>query len=141
MVVVPKDQDLIVEAMVSNSDVGFVHPGQDVELKVETFTFTRYGLLHGKVLDVSRDVVTPGDPRRNIPGDESASSRDPGQSGSPAYAAHIRLDQNSIMVDGQMQPLSSGMAVTAEIKTGRRTIIEFLLSPLVRHIDESLQER
>ena len=61
MAVVPDDQKLIVEAQLPNRDVGFVHAGQDVSVKVETFSFTRYGMLHGKVLSVSRDAVATQD--------------------------------------------------------------------------------
>src|SRR6476659_2266203 len=57
LVVVPSDSRLEIEAMVSNSDVGFVHPGQDAEIKGDTFTFPRYGILHGQVLTVSQDAV------------------------------------------------------------------------------------
>ena len=142
MVIVPNDRQLLVEAMLPNRDVGFVHPGQDVELKVETFTFTRYGLLHGHVVDVSRDAVSsqaggPDGRSREAAGDRN----DQDHSSSPGYVARIRLDRTSIMVDGQEQELGPGMAITAEIKTGERTVMDYLLSPLVRRRDESLRER
>ena len=57
LVVVPSDSHLEVEAMLSNRDIGFVHPGQDVQIKVDTFTFTRYGLIHGRVVSVSQDAI------------------------------------------------------------------------------------
>jgi hemolysin D len=60
LAVVPDNPVLQAEAHVENKDVGFVHAGQEVEIKAETFTFTRYGLIHGTVLDVSRDAVTTG---------------------------------------------------------------------------------
>ncbi len=56
-VVVPSDAVLEVEAKVSNRDIGFIHAGQEAQIKVDTFNFTRYGLLHGKVLSVSRDAI------------------------------------------------------------------------------------
>ena len=59
LVIVPSDSQLEIEAMVSNRDIGFVHPGQEAEIKVDTFNFTRYGLLHGKVLSVSQDADRP----------------------------------------------------------------------------------
>ena len=61
MIVVPDSRDLIVEARLANRDIGFVHAGQTVKVKVETFNFTRYGLLDGQVLDVSRDVIDDAD--------------------------------------------------------------------------------
>src|SRR6202035_2765939 len=57
VVVVPSDSRLEIEAMVSNRDIGFVRPGQAAEIKIDTFNFTRYGLLHGQVLSVSQDAV------------------------------------------------------------------------------------
>ncbi|TIW51613.1 MAG: HlyD family efflux transporter periplasmic adaptor subunit, partial [Mesorhizobium sp.] len=56
-VVVPSESHLEIEAMLSNRDIGFVHPGQKAEIKVDTFNFTRYGLLHGEVLSVSSDAI------------------------------------------------------------------------------------
>jgi hypothetical protein len=61
-VIVPADAALEVEAMVSNRDIGFVHPGQEAQVKIDTFNFTRYGLLHGRVMSVSRDAIV-----RDIP--------------------------------------------------------------------------
>jgi hemolysin D len=57
-VVVPSESQLEIEAMLSNRDIGFVHPGQKAEIKVDTFNFTRYGVLHGDVLSVSSDAIT-----------------------------------------------------------------------------------
>jgi hemolysin D len=57
-VVVTMDPNLEIEAMVSNRDIGFVVPGQSAAIKVDTFNFTRYGLLHGHVLSISRDAIT-----------------------------------------------------------------------------------
>jgi hemolysin D len=142
MVIVPNDRQLLVEAMLPNRDVGFVHAGQDVELKVETFTFTRYGLLRGHVVDVSRDAVVPPASAPNARSAEAANSRDDQPHvASPEYVARIRLDQTKIMVDGQEQELGPGMAITAEIKTGKRTIMNYLLSPLTQQTQESLHER
>ncbi len=138
MIIVPDNQNLMVEAQLPNRDVGFVHPGQDVAVKIETFNFTRYGLIHGKVIDVSRDAVTQAD--RQL--DESGSpSNAPPQPGSPTYLARISLDKSTMVVDGKVRPLQPGMAVTAEVRTGRRTIINYLLSPLARKSNEALHER
>ena len=93
-VVVPADAVLEVEAMVSNRDIGFVHPGQDAQIKVDTFNFTRYGLLHGRVVSVSPDAMvreTPQD-RNNYDktrGAESESSEPKGQEF--VYSARISL--------------------------------------------------
>lgn len=142
LVVVPEDHELEIEAMVQNRDVGFVHPGQPVEVKIETFNFTRYGLLHGTVVSVSRDAVSPD--QRKRPDDQAAADRDQrdsDQAGEPVYVARIRLDHANIQIDGKPEPLGPGMAVTAEIKTGRRRVVDYLLSPLRQYQQEALRER
>lgn len=138
LMVVPDSQALMVEAEISDRDVGFVRVGQTVQIKVETFNFTRYGLLPGRVTRISRDVVTTDD--RGI-GDGGADVQNERRLRAPAYVARISLDAASLVVDGVRQPLRPGMAVTAEIKTGRRNIIDYLLSPLARRANESLHER
>ena len=143
MVIVPNDRQLLIEAVLPNRDVGFVHAGQEVELKVETFDFTRYGLLHGHVVNVSRDAVVGGQAGPPDPGSrEAANDRgDQDRTNSPGYIARIQPDRTSIMVDGQEQELGPGMAITAEIKTGDRTVMDYLLSPLVRQAQDGLRER
>jgi hemolysin D len=143
LVVVPVDSQLEVEAMVSNRDIGFVHAGQEVEIKVETFNFTRYGLLHGRVLSVSQDAVmrgnSQGQPNGQTQGPESMTS--PTQAQDPVYMALVSLDRTQMQVEDKLVNLSPGMAVTAEIKTGSRRIIEYLLSPLRKYREEILRER
>jgi hemolysin D len=142
MEIVPQDGGIEVEAMVSNMDVGFVHEGQDAEVKVDTFNFTKYGLLRGVVESVSADAVTqesnpsPLVPRSQQP--DADSNPDPN---SLAYAARISLDKSAMNIDGRTVRLEPGMAVTVEIKTGRRRVISYLLSPLLRFQSESLKER
>jgi hemolysin D len=142
LVVVPDHGGLMVEAQLANRDVGFVHPGQEVALKVETYDYTRYGFLHGKVLEVSRDTVAdtnPGPTRESAepPGGISLSQ----VATSPTYQARIAIDRSAILINGQARALIPGMAVTAEIRTGRRTILEYLVSPISKKIQESLHER
>ena len=143
LVIVPSDSRLEIEAMVSNRDIGFVHAGDEVEIKVDTFDFTRYGLLHGQVLSISQDAITrdaPTDKSNDArPGTASATSEPKGQE--LTYAARISLDRTQMQVEDKMVNLSPGMAVTAEIKTGARRIIGYLLSPLMKYKQESLRER
>ena len=145
MVVVPADAGIEVEAMVANKDIGFVHDGDPAEIKIDTFNFTIYGLLHGKVVGVSQDAIV-----RDKPSDQSNSSSRPSAQGARGseppgqellYAARVSLDQTRMQIDDRMVDLSPGMAVTVEIKTGQRRIIRFLLSPLLRYKQESLRER
>jgi hemolysin D len=122
MVIVPGDGKLIVEAMVLNKDIGFVHVGDSVEIKLETFPFTKYGMIPGEIITISSDAIQ----------DEDLGL---------VYAAKIEMKKQTIYVRGRDVKLSPGMSLQAEIKTGERRIIEFLLSPLMRYRDESLRER
>jgi hemolysin D len=143
LVVVPSDSRLEIEAMVSNRDIGFVHPGQEAEIKIDTFNFTRYGLLHGHVLSVSPDAVIRdrqqdrSDDRRL--GTQNDTSEPKGQELN--YSARISLDRTQMQIDDRMVNLSPGMAVAVEIKTGLRMILSYLLSPLLRYRQETLRER
>jgi hemolysin D len=144
LVIVPSDSRLEIEAMVNNHDIGFVHAGDEVEIKVDTFDFTRYGLLHGKVLSLSSDSIV-----RDLPNDKSNDNKTtagPSSSSEPkgqelSYAARISLDRTQMQVEDKLVNLSPGMAVTAEIKTGSRRIISYLLSPLMKYAGDSLRER
>ena len=142
-VIVPLDANLEISANVSNRDIGFVVPGQSAAIKVDTFNFTRYGLLHGRVLGISRDSIANDrrdDKARGQPsGAEGASSEPKDQE--LVYAARVSLDRSEMEIEGRSVELSPGMAVTVEIKTGSRRIISYLLSPLVRYHQEVLRER
>jgi hemolysin D len=139
LIVVPDNQPLSVEAQLANRDVGFIHPGQDVAVKIETFNFTRYGLIHGKVVSISRDAVAAAERRADDSGGDAQPSGP--AAGSPTYTARISLERSTMTVDGRREDLLPGMSVTAEIRTGRRTIINYLLSPLARKTSEALHER
>lgn len=143
MVVVPADSRLEIEVMISNRDIGFVEVGQDAAIKVDTFNFTRYGLLHGTILSISQDAITRDKPQDKASdktaGAESSSSEPRGQE--LVYAARVSVDRTHMELENKRVSLSPGMAVTAEIKTGSRSIISYLLSPLVRYKQESLRER
>jgi len=143
MVIVPQGAVLEVEAMIQNKDIGFVAAGQQAEIKLETFPFTRYGLRHGTVLEVSPDAVAPSPPQqeRNKNGSTADNGQQQPQAQDSLYTARISLDQDTMPVDGKDIPLTPGMTVTAEIKTGRQRIIDYLLDPLRRYRHESFQER
>ena len=144
MVIVPIDSHPEAEVMVSNRDIGFVSPGQEAEIKIDTFNFTRYGLLRGRVVTLSQDAISHDKPidkagGSKLPGTFAESSEPQGQE--LVYAARIALDGTQLNIDGRMVDVSPGMAVSAEIKTGRRRVIEYLLSPLLRYRQEALRER
>ena len=122
MIIVPKDNPLEIEAFLENKDIGFVSAGQEAEVKIETFQYTKYGTLHAKVISVSHDAIN--DEKRGL-----------------IYAARVKMDKTAIAVDGKSVQLSPGMSVSVEIKTGKRRVIEYFLSPLMQYGDESLRER
>ena len=122
MVIVPKDQPVEVEAMLENKDIGFVHTGQSVMVKIETFNFTKYGVVEGEVISISDDAIE----------DETRG---------PLYGMRIELKERQIRIGAQDIPLSPGMSVRAEIKTNRRKVIDYFLSPLKKYADESFKER
>jgi hemolysin D len=144
MVIVPLDSNLEIEASVNNRDIGFIHTGDEVAIKVDTFDFTRYGLLHGKVLSISSDAVT-----REVPGEKTADKQATGSTSTTSepkgqemtYVARISVADPRLQIDDKFVSLSPGMAVTAEIKTGSRRLISYLLSPLMKYKQESLRER
>lgn len=122
LVVVPSRAELIVEAQVLNKDIGFVRPGQPVTVKLEAFPFTRYGTLEGKLLWISRDAVQ----------DEKLG---------PVYQARVRLAGNRPTGGGAPLDVAPGLQATAEIRTGDRRVIDYLLSPLERRVTEAARER
>ena len=119
---VPEGSRLEVEAVILNRDIGFIEKGQLVEIKLETFPFTRFGLIEGEVKEVWRDAIQ----------DEKLGL---------VYKAIISLKQDKILVGSKWVELAPGMSVQAEIKTGDRRVISYFLSPLLRYRDESLRER
>jgi hemolysin D len=141
LMIVPSESRLEIEAMVSNRDIGFVRAGQEAEIKVDTFNFTRYGLLHGRVLSVSEDAIIRERQDRSdrTPGAQTESSEPKGQELN--YGARISLDRTAMQIDDRAVNLSPGMAVTVEIRTGSRVILSYLLSPLLRYRQEALRER
>lgn len=122
MQIVPRQGRLEIDAVLENRDVGFVQEGQAVAIKVDAFDFTKYGTVPAVVSSVSRDAVE--DDKKGL-----------------VYAVRITLRQPAIVIDGRVVPLSAGMAVRAEIRTGTRRVIEYVLSPLVQHQKEALHER
>lgn len=122
MRIVPDGGAIEVEAWLQNKDIGFVNEGQIVEIKVETFPFTKYGVIDGEIVNISDDAVQKEDLGL-------------------VYTAQVLMDESTMQVNGKTVNLSPGMAVSAEVKIGKRRIIEYLLSPLLRYKEESIKER
>lgn len=122
LVLVPDDEQVTAEVVLDNKDVGFVRQGHEATIKLETFQYTRYGTVPAEVMHVAADAVQ--DEKRGA-----------------IFPVGLRLLQASLDVDGRRIQLSPGMNLSAEIKTGRRRVIDYLLSPVLRHLGESLGER
>lgn len=122
LVIVPTDQELEIEAFVENKDIGFVSAGQVAEVKIETFAYTKYGTLPAKLTHVSNDAIN--DEKRGL-----------------IYSSRVQFRRTTMQVEGKAVNLSPGMAVSVEIKTGKRRVIEYFLSPLTQYASESLRER
>lgn len=122
MLIVPRDNPLEVEAFIENKDIGFVKLNQAAEVKIETFQYTKYGTIPARVTSVSHDAIN--DEKRGL-----------------VYSARIKMEKTTINVDNTLVSLTPGMAVSVEIKTGKRRVIEYFLSPLIQHANESLRER
>ena len=122
MQIVPTTGMLEVEAIIENKDIGFVQAGHAAQVKVEAFDYNKYGTLPATVIRVSRDAIN--DEKHGL-----------------VYTATLALVKQAIDVQGKATPVSPGMMVNVEIKTGDRRIIDFLLSPLLQHQHEALHER
>jgi hemolysin D len=122
MLIVPEEENLEVEVFLENKDIGFVRQNMFAEVKVHTFPFVKYGVIEGEIFNVSNDATIDED--KGL-----------------IYRMQIRLNKNYLQVDGEKINLMPGMAVTAEIKTGKRKVIEFFLAPLLRAKNESIKER
>ena len=122
LVLVPEDAEVTAEVMLENKDVGFVRAGQDATVKLETFPYTRYGTVDATVRKLTADAVQ--DEKRGA-----------------VFPVTLVLNQPAINVEGKRIRLAPGMNLTAEIKTGKRRVIEYLLSPVQKSLDESLKER
>jgi hemolysin D len=122
MILVPEEEALEVQVMLGNQDIGFVEKGMPSEIKIHTFPFTKYGLIDAEVTHISEDAII----------DEKLGL---------VYAMHLKMHQNTIRVEDKDVKLIPGMAVTAEVKTTKRRVIEYFLSPLMKYKQESIRER
>jgi len=137
MIIVPDNADPVVEARIQNKDIGFIREGQPVRVKLEAFPFTDYGIVPGVVESISRDAVDTSEPGAAEQRDRNGRVVQPGL----VYTTRIRLKRRTIGAGGRDLPIGPGLAVQAEIKTGERRIIQYLLSPITQTIDEAARER
>lgn len=109
-----------IEAFIENKDIGFVKSNQEAEVKFETFPYTKFGTMAAKVVSVSQDAIN--DEKRGL-----------------IYFVRVKLQPDKSNLDGIH--LSQGMAVSVEIKTGKRRVIDYFISPLKQYAHESFRER
>ncbi|WFU04666.1 HlyD family type I secretion periplasmic adaptor subunit (plasmid) [Rhizobium sp. CB3171] len=146
MRIVPDTSTLEVEAYIPNSDIGFVSVQQEAVVKIEAFPFTRYGVIRGHVTAVARDAIPEpdanqleGDPAKQLQATVPTTNVQRVQN--LVFPVTVRLDASTMSVEGDLVPLSPGMAAMAEIKTGKRRILEYLFSPIVEVTSQAMQER
>ncbi len=140
--IVPDNMPLMIEATLSNEDAGFVRVGQHVDIKVDAFPYQQYGSLSGEVTWISPDAEfrAPGglDPAMTAKGADMSALP---LKGSLVYRLHIKPDTTTLMRNGLPHPVSVGMSVQADIVTDRRRVIDFLLGPIIKNLDEGLKTR
>jgi HlyD family secretion protein len=137
MTLVPKDEILRAEVWVSNDDVGFVRPKQEVKIKLASFQFQKYGMIDGTIVQVSADATETPNPNTRS---DALTGRDR-PTGPLAFRALVDLKQQHLNADGERYSLAPGMQVISEIKLGERTVMEYLLSPVQKAWHESARER
>jgi hemolysin D len=132
--IVPDNEPLVAEVMVKNDDVGFVYPGQKVHVKLVPYSFEEYGMLDGEISRIDADSDDP-----------SSQSQGQGRGRQPAqpatYKAIVTLKKQTLDAEGKQYKLAPGMEVVAEINQGRRTVLQYLLSPVSKTLGESGHER
>lgn len=120
--IVPSKSELIIEADVPNKNIGYISLNQEASIKLDTYNFQEYGMLSGKIIEISPDAEL--DEKKGY-----------------IYKVKIKVDKDSFIEKHPECDILSGMECTAEIKTGSRSIIKFFLDPLIKHFDESLKVR
>jgi len=122
MKVVPASAQLVVEASVLNKDIGFLTMGQAVKVKIDSFSYTKYGYIDGTILKISADAIA---------------DKDKGY----YYPVVISLSKSEMLIGSGQVPLISGMTVVSDIKVGHRRVIDYFLTNFLEYQKESLRER
>lgn len=122
MDLVPLDDTLLVEAKVSPKDVAFLRPGQDVMVKVTAYDFSIYGGLEGKLESISADTIED-------------------KRGEQFYVVKVRTPKTHIEHNGEVLPIIPGMMVTADILIGKKTVLDYIMKPIMKARANALRER
>lgn len=131
LTLVPQDEPLVAEVWVTNADAGFVQPGQAARVKIVAYPFQKYGLIDGRIEQISADAQD-----RQAPPEGATKPLS-----ELAYRARVRLEAEHLDAAGGRLKLVPGMAITAEVHIGRRTVLEYLLSPIQKVAAEAARER
>ena len=144
LTLLPLGEPLFADVAIKNEDIGFVQVGQTAQVKLAAYPFQKYGLLTGKVVRVSADAT---DVNGQNGGNGNAGGGSPSSAANPAsymatYKARIALDQQHLISPaGQKLQAGAGMQVAVEIHQGRRTVLEYLLSPVSKAVQEAGREK
>ena len=140
---VPDNESLVAEIMIKNDDVGFVYTGQKVKVKLAAYPFQQYGMLDGEILTLGADANDDqqGEQRRQNANGNGSGNNNSDKAPPTIYKALVSLDAQQLTVDKSQFKLVPGMQVTAEINQGKRTVLEYILSPLEKTVRESAHER
>ncbi|PSM51273.1 type I secretion system membrane fusion protein, HlyD family [Campylobacter blaseri] len=117
--IIPSDEPLIISANMLNRDVGFLKLDQNVSIKVDAFNFQKYGKIDGKLIHIANDSIK----------DEKLGE---------IYEIKVKPLKTSLMVDGELKQMEPGMSVVAEVKVGKRRVIELFIYPIIKYLDEGL---
>jgi hemolysin D len=145
MRIVPDGTELEIEAYLENKDIGFVEPGQAAIVKIESFPFTRFGVLDATVLRVAHDAIPEPD-AQTVEGNPAKTTKSSYFGGAQrtqnlVYPVTLTLAKKAMDIDGALIPLRPGMTASVEVKTGKRRILEYLFSPLVQTVSSAMRER
>ena len=120
--IVPMDDNLLVEAKIKPSDIARLRPDMPAMVKITAYDFTIYGGLQGKVVDISADTIK-------------------NEKGESFYRVKVRTDENSLKRKGEILPIMPGMVATVDILTGHKTVMEYLMKPFVKTMQNSMNEK
>jgi hemolysin D len=143
MTLVPKGEHIYADVEIKNDDIGFVQVGQSAQIKLAAYPFQKYGMLTGTVMRISADASEPKQPTpQTVSGGGQSNSENNRNSGVATYKARIKLNQQTLSGPrGNALPITPGMQAVAEINQGKRTVLEYLLSPVQKAAQEAGRER
>jgi adhesin transport system membrane fusion protein len=122
MEIVPKDDQLLLEARVRPSDIAFLYPGQKAVVKITAYDYAIYGGLRGELVDISADTIT-------------------NEKGESFYRVRLRTFENTLKRKGEILPIIPGMVATVDIMTGKKSVMEYIMKPFIKTLNNAMSER